>query len=331
MWELEQKKSAPTPKTFNPMETKAWLEISLVVNGELAEAVAEALSRYLPGGVVIESTAVEANAEDEGRPIGPLRVFGYLPVNDQLEENRRKIAEALWYLGRIHPLPEAQFRTIRDKDWTAAWKKHYRPIHLGERLLILPSWLDNPAPERISIQLDPGMAFGTGTHPSTQLCLEIIEAYYLKEADSPAEVEERAMIDLGCGTGILAIAALKLGAPRALGVDVDRQAIESARANAAANGVADRLTLGMGSLDEIRRGDFPLQRAPLVAANILAPAIVRLLDQGLGDLLSPDGRLVLAGILEEQAGEVERALRNNSLQLIETRRIEDWVALVAGD
>jgi ribosomal protein L11 methyltransferase len=311
------------------MQTKSWLEISLVVNGELAEAVAEALSRYLPAGVAIESTAIEANAENEGRPSGPLRVYGYLPVNDQLEETRQKIAEALWYLGRIQPLPEAQYRYIQDKDWTAAWKKHYRPISLGERLLILPSWLENPAPERIAIRLDPGMAFGTGTHPSTQLCLEIIEAYYLSESEPPGDSQAAVMIDLGCGTGILAIAALKLGGELALGVDVDPQAIESAQANAAANEAADRLILGAGSLEEIRNGDYPFRQAPLVVANILAPVIVRLLNQGLGELLTPGGRLVLAGILEEQADEVARALENNGLQTVESRQIEDWVALVA--
>ncbi len=311
------------------MQTKSWLEISLVVNGELAEAVAEALSRYLPAGVAIESTVIEATAENEGRPSGPLRVYGYLPVTDQLEETRQKIAEALWYLGRIQPLPEAQYRYIQDKDWTAAWKKHYRPISLGQRLLILPSWLENPAPERIAIRLDPGMAFGTGTHPSTQLCLEIIEAYYLSESEPPGDNQAAAMIDLGCGTGILAIAALKLGGELALGVDVDPQAIESAQANAAANEVADRLILGAGSLEEIRNGDYPFRQAPLVVANILAPVIVRLLNQGLGELLTPGGRLVLAGILEEQADEVARALENNGLQPVESRQIEDWVALVA--
>lgn len=157
----------------------AWLEVSLLVDGELAEAVAEVLSRYAPGGVAIESTAVTANEDDEGgRAVGPLRVCAYLPMNEEVEATRQRLEEALWYLGRICSLPAPQFQPVQEADWAEAWKKHYHPIPVGQKLIIVPAWLEPPSADRIPIRMDPGMAFGTGTHPTTQLCLEAIEDWF---------------------------------------------------------------------------------------------------------------------------------------------------------
>ena len=292
----------------------------MIVEGELAEAVAEVLGRFVSGGVAIESTAVTASADDSvGQAVGPLRVCGYLPANDQLEDNRRRLEEALWYLGRIRPLPAPQFRTVQEQDWSQAWKQHYRPIPIGDRLVVVPAWLESPDPGRIAIRMDPGMAFGTGTHPTTQLCLELLETYL------PADAV--AVIDVGCGSGILAVAALKLGAQAALGVDIDPEAVQAAQANAELNGVAEQLEVKLGSVAEILGGGTSLMKAPLVLANILAPVIIRLLDDGLAELLDPGGVLVLSGILDEQAGEVEAALRAHDLVLLERRQIADWVAM----
>jgi len=127
--------------------TDSWLEVSLLVDGELAEAVAEVLARFIPDGVVIESTAVTANLDDsEGHAVGPLRVFGYIPMDENLEETRRRLQESLWYLGRIRPLPEPQFKPIQKANWAEAWKEHYQPIAIGRRLMIVPAWLESPAP-----------------------------------------------------------------------------------------------------------------------------------------------------------------------------------------
>lgn len=307
------------------MVEASWVEVSLIVDGELAEATAEVLARFAPDGVVIESTAVSAEADNsEGRAVGPLRVFGYLPADERLEETRQRLQEALWYLGRIRPLPEAQFRPVQHTNWAEAWKEHYRPIPIGRRLMIVPAWLEIETQDRLPIRIDPGMAFGTGTHPTTQLCLELVE-----EILQPGYVREQEIdvIDVGCGTAILSIAALKLGAQRALGVDIDAEAIQAARENAQANGVAERLELGQGSLAEIRAGEFFLRQAPLVLANILAPVLRRLLDEGLEAILAPDGYLILSGILEEQAGEVLAAAQRHHLRLAEKRQSGDWVAL----
>jgi ribosomal protein L11 methyltransferase len=295
------------------------------------------LSRFAPNGVAIESTAVQADEEDEGRPIGPLRVCAYLPVDDRLEETRRKLEESLWYLGRIRPLPAPQYQSIQEADWAEAWKEHYHPVAIGSKLIIVPAWLANPEPQRIPIRMDPGMAFGTGTHPTTRLCLEMIEALFDEGRRKKDEGEIRSsffllpssVIDIGCGSGILSVAALKLGAGHALGVDIDPLAVDVSRENAALNGVPDRFEAGLGSVDEIRQGKFSLQTAPVVLANILAPVIVRLLDGGLGELLEPRGVLILSGIITDQAPGVEAALSRHRLNVIERHQEGDWVALLA--
>ena len=267
-----------------------WLEVSLIVDGEMAEAVAEVLARFAPNGVVIESTAIAANLENEGHPTGPLRVCAYLEIDAQIEETRQRIEESLWYLGRIRELPDPVFKTVDEVNWAETWKQHYKPVQIGERLIIVPAWLEAPDDTRIPIQIDPGMAFGTGTHPTTQLCLELLETYTPQGSD---------VLDIGCGSGILSIAALKLGAARAFGVDVEPDAIPAAHQNAAANGVAKRLALALGSVDEIKAGALEIQQAPLVLANILAHILMRLLDAGMGDLLAPSSALMIALILED--------------------------------
>lgn len=319
----------------------SYLQVSLTVDGELAEAVAEVLARFAPGGVVIESTQIIAESPlpplkrgessqpplvlGEGQVEGPLRVYAFVPVDSELEDKRQRLRESLWYLGRIKPLSEPQFKIIEETDWSEAWKEHYRPVLIGEKLQIVPAWLDPPDPHRMTVKIDPGMAFGTGTHPTTQMCLQSIEQVFRDNT----QYEIRNTIDVGCGSAILSIAALKLGAEHALGVDIDPQALESARKNAELNGVSSRFELGSGSLAEILAGSFSIQQAPLVFANILAPIIVRLLDEGLGRLLSPGGVLVLSGILEEQAVEVIAAIEKNNLRLSRTRQIDDWVTLEA--
>lgn len=303
-----------------------WLEVSLIVDGEMAEAVSEVLSRFAPEGVVIEATAVTVDEDDsEGHPVGPLRVCAYLAVDARLEETRRRLEEALWYLGRIRPLPQAQFRLVRQTDWSESWKQHYQPIAIGKRLMVIPAWLEAPDPNRVSVQIDPGMAFGTGTHPTTQLCLELLEAHFQQATMPFGDV-----IDVGCGSGILAVAALALGASRALAVDIDPEAIRATRENAALNKVLDSLEVASGSVGEIRQGRFSIRQGRLVLANILAPVIIKLLDEGLGELLTPEGSLILSGILEEQSGEVEAALLRHGLQVVVRQQLGDWVALEAG-
>src|SRR5512140_3595482 len=246
-----------------------WLEVSLTVNGELAEAVADVLARFAPNGVTTEQGVKFMHDEDEGTASGPILVRAYLPVDEQLEERRAKLEEALYYLGRIQPLPAAAFTPIADQNWMEAWKQHYRPIPIGRRLLILPAWLESADPQRIPIRIDPGMAFGTGTHPTTQLCLELLEEVFDGLHVLPGQTTGMRAIDIGCGSGILSIGALKLGALEALGVDIDPESITNSRANADTNGIADELVLGLGSVSEVLQGKFAWRSAGIVLANIL--------------------------------------------------------------
>lgn len=308
------------------MDQDAWLEVSLTVNGELAEAVAEVLGRFAPNGVAMEMEVSGFLPDGQGIPSGDIRVCAYLPVDENLEEKRSQLEQALWYLGRIQPLPEPSYRTVQETDWAEAWKQHYHPILIGERLVIVPAWLENPAPERVAVILDPGMAFGTGTHPTTQLCLEWLERLlWQRSGGDPAY---RTLIDVGCGSGILSIAAVKLGVQQAVAVDVDAVAVRSSRENALANGVADRIEIGLGSVEEIRRSQFSLDKADLVVANILAPVILELFETGLAELVEQNGALILSGILSDQQAEIETALKRYGFPRISARQQGDWVALL---
>jgi len=302
-----------------------WLEVSLTVNGELAESVADVFARFAPNGVMTEQGVKFLDDEDEGTATGPITVRAYLEVNDQLEETRQKLEESLFYLGMITPVPTPTYKQIADQNWMEAWKLHYKPILIGQRLLILPAWLESPEPNRIPIKIDPGMAFGTGTHPTTQLCLELMEVYFDQSLIQNRKSE--IVIDVGCGSGILSIAALKLGAKTVLGVDIDIESVKNSRENADTNGVGDELILGQGSVTEVLSGSFQFKSAPLVVANILAPIIIRLFDAGLADLVEPNGEIILSGILAHQAESVIAAGQAKGLKRSDQRQIGDWVAL----
>ncbi len=296
-----------------------WLEVSLTVDGELAEAVAEVLDRFATGGVVVESNVKYRNVEDEGTPYGPVKVYGFLTVDGTLEEKRHKLEEALWYLNAIRELPQAVYREIEDQNWMTAWKEHYRPIEIGKKLLILPAWIEQKDGTRAAVKIDPSMAFGTGTHPSTQLCLELVEDYVQSG---------KAVLDIGCGSGILTIAALKLGASHALAVDIDAESVKETHKACVFNQVGEQVETWLGSVDEINRGDFSMKQAPLVLANILAPVLIRLFDAGMAETITPGGVIILAGILAEQGESLRTAAESKGLSYVEERHSGDWVALV---
>ena len=304
-----------------------WLEVSLSVDGELAEAVADVLARFAPDGVMTEQGIKFLDDEDHGTPTGPIVVRAYLEINEHIEETRQRLEESLYYLGMIRPLPAPAYKQIADQNWMEAWKQHYNPIPIGQRLIIVPVWLDSPEPERIPIKIDPGMAFGTGTHPTTQLCLGLIEKAMM-ENGSPINHDPLSIIDIGCGSGILSIAALKLGATTALGVDIDLESVRNSRENADKNGIGEEFIIGQGSVVEVLEGGFPFTGAPLVVANILAPVIIRLLEAGLADLVEPGGTVILSGIMSEQAEAVIEAAQAKGLVLSEQEQMGDWVAIL---
>lgn len=297
-----------------------WIEVKIITNGEFAEALAEVLGRFVSNGVVVESVTEFNPHTQESEPTGAIAVFGYLAADETLESNRQKLAEALWYLGRIADIPEPQYTPIHDQDWMAAWKQHYTPIPVGERLLILPAWHQPKKDEsRTIIRINPAMAFGTGTHPTTQLILALLEEHCLPG---------KPLIDVGCGSGILSIAALKMGSINALAVDVDQQAVQSTLENAALNGIADeQLETGKGSVEEILTGRFTMKSAPLVLVNILAPIILRLFDDGLAELVEDGGILLLSGLLDHQEAEVTARAKAAGFEFIDRITDGDWVSL----
>lgn len=298
----------------------AWLEASIVCSGELAEAVAEVFSRFSPDGVVMNSVTRYDILGHEEIPTGEMQVVAYFPQDEQAEAVRNQLEEAVWHMSQIAPLNGLEYKLILDQNWMEAWKANYKPLKIGRNLIVLPAWVDPALAEsRIPIIISPDMAFGTGTHPSTQLCMLALEKYGVKEMD---------VIDIGTGSGILSIEAAKLGANRILGVDNDPEAIPSAINNATLNGVADRIVFEVGTHTDVLNHTDGLNQSPRVIANILSPILAKMLSTGLGDLVSAGGLLFLGGVLDHQAQELADLARSLGLTLRETLQQEDWVVLV---
>lgn len=296
-----------------------WIEVSLSVDGEAAEAVAELLQRYGHQGVAVEQEGIPPEQWDDGEAEAPRRltVRAYFRDDERAEAARLELETALGHLNMLYPMPTPVYRTIKESDWAEAWKAHYHPVRIGRRLLIRPLWAETTADGLIEIALDPGMAFGTGTHPTTQLCLEALE----DRLPTGARV-----LDLGCGSGILAIAAARLGAASVLALDIDPIAVESAQTNIVQNGVAERITVQQGSLESLVTS---ARRFDLIVVNILAKVIIAMCDQHLGQVVRPGGLALFSGIIEEQADDVEAALRKTGLQPTARRRQSDWLLIEA--
>jgi ribosomal protein L11 methyltransferase len=300
------------------VDKTSWVEVSLVATPEQAEAVAEVISRFTREGVVIEQAALPETTTSNNLLEDQVRVYGYFFADASVEERKHRLEEALWHLGQIQELPPAQYRLIKDENWMAAWKDQYHPLRIGKRLMIIPAWIENKYPDRLPILINPGMAFGTGTHPTTQLCLEMIESYL-----QPGQT----IFDIGCGSGILSIAALRLGAEHIIAVDIDAASVESTRENCTLNEVQDKIEIGQGSADLVRSGHFGLIQAPLVVANILTSILSNLLNEGMADLVEAGGLMILSGILDQQADGIITLAGDCGLRLLEKRGMEDWVAL----
>lgn len=289
---------------------KEWLEISVCVDGEAAEAVSELFNGYGRGGAVVEHrVAGGLGAHDD---VDEMRVKTYIPAEDGVLKQR--IEEALWHLGQLYPIPDPEFTVLGEADWAEAWKAHYGVLHVGQRTAIVPAWQSyDPAPGEVIIVLDPGMAFGTGTHPTTRLCLAALEELILPGMR---------VLDLGTGSGILSIAAAKHGAASVHAVDIDPIAVASARENVSANGVDGVICVENGSLEQAQA------TYDLVLVNILYSVILDLLDRGLADVLRPNGIVVASGVIDDQEVDIVDALAAHGIEVAERRRERDWVALV---
>jgi ribosomal protein L11 methyltransferase len=298
------------------------LEVSVVTDGEAAEAVAEALRPLAHNqSVVLEQRgAAEDLDPDALEPEVTVKI--YLPAAEDTAATRRRIEEILYFLGRLYPIPAPSFRKLEDKDWATAWREHYHPFRVGQHLWIQPSWIASAdatgrQEDDVVLTLDPGMAFGTGLHPTTQMCLQALE-----QLARPGI----AVLDVGTGSGILSVAAAKLGASTVLGVDTDPQAVAAARENAAQNGVAAQVTVLQGSLGSIASRPWDL-----VLVNILAPVIVEMLAMNqLLDYVSAESHLLLSGIIEPQLPDVVAAVEAAGGEVREEYSVRDWRTLVVG-
>jgi len=294
-----------------------WLELSVEADREAVDAVAEVLARYgYQSGVVIEEAQRPAGdgISLESDPSRPVTLRTYLHRDAAAAESTGQIQVALSLLGQLRPIGPLQVRILCEEDWGNAWKQYYPVLQVGQRIVVVPAWRRFRArPEQIVLRLDPGMAFGTGLHPTTQLCLQALERH-LKPG--------MRVLDLGTGSGILAIAAAKLQGGPVLALDKDPIAVEAARRNVRRNRLAGHIQVEAGTL-EAGHGPFEM-----ILANLLAGLLLDLAPL-LASALSPQGLLIASGVLVEQAGEVAAALSRAGLQMLEQPREDDWVALVA--
>ncbi len=302
----------------------AWLELSVAVDHEAVEAVSEILSRAAPGGTSVEPALelVEdglAARVDLGRPA---IVRAYLPVRSPAAA-RDAVAQADRELGHLQafglrPIGDLGACVVREADWANAWKAHFPVLRVGQRIVIRPTWRRHRrAPGDVVLALDPGMAFGTGLHPTTRLCLAALEALADRGALSGARV-----LDVGSGSGILSIGAALLGAASVLAVDVDPIAVEASAANARRNRLARRIRSREGSAPS---GEGPFD---VVLANLIASLLVTLAD-GLVEDLRPGGTLLASGIFADREAEVVAAFEQRGLTIARRWAEGDWVALEA--
>jgi ribosomal protein L11 methyltransferase len=313
---------APGDAPEAPPLAGAWLELSVEADVEAVEAVSEILGRFAPGGTSVEP-AFELVEEGLGARIDPTRpsiVRAYVPARDPAaaECAAAETAEALGHLQAfgLRPIGELATRTVHEADWAEAWKAHFPVLRVGRRIVIKPTWRDHvPAPGDVVLDLDPGMAFGTGLHPTTRLCLAATEAVAERGL-----LDGTRVLDVGCGSGILAIAAVGLGAASVTGLDTDPIAVEATTANAARNGLQRRIVARAGSLPS---GDAPHD---LLLANLIASVLITLAGS-LRDELRPRGTLLASGIFEDREADVRAAFEAAGLYVTERWIEGEWVAL----
>ncbi len=285
-----------------------WLQVRLAITPEQAETYEDALL----GVGAVSVTFMDAEDQPIFEPdLGttPLWSNTHLLALFEADTDPANLVAHLQLLTGGE-LPAHEIEHIEDQDWERSWMDNFQPMRFGQRLWIVPSWHAAPQPEAVNLLLDPGLAFGTGTHPTTALCLEWLDGQDLNDCT---------VIDFGCGSGILAIAALLLGAPQAIGTDIDPQALEASRDNTGRNGIDP------ARFPVYLPADMPQQPAEVVVANILAGPLVSLAPQ-ITALVKAGGRLALSGFLAEQAEEVRTAYAD-TFDLDPTAIKDGWVRI----
>ncbi|WP_020587931.1 50S ribosomal protein L11 methyltransferase [Desulfobacter curvatus] len=242
-------------------------------------------------------------------------IIGYLPDTDDSDIIISKIKERLAKLSEMAVQVDVLSEIVDEKDWAHAWKEYFNVTRITDKIVVKPEWKEyTPVPGEIVIHIDPGMAFGTGTHPTTSMCLALLEEYV-----RPGKT----LLDVGCGSGILMIGAAKMGAGTMTGIDVDPVAVDITRQNLEKNAIApDHFTLGAATLEKT-----PEIQYDLICANIIAQVIAAIMPD-IAARLAPDGNAILSGIIEERVPDIYTALERQNLECVKKITQEEWVALV---
>lgn len=295
-----------------------WLQLKAQIAPAQADTLEELLTAEGASAITLQDAHDEPVFEPE-RGTTPLWhetvLTGLYDSLEGVEEMLDRVRQAWAMEYPDEPCPEIEYELLADRDWEREWMDGFTPLQMGERLWIVPSWHDAPDPDAVNLLLDPGLAFGTGTHPTTAMCLN-----WLDGLAGEGALSGRRVLDFGCGSGILAIAALRLGAARASGTDIDPQALTASRDNAERNAIAEG-DFSLALPEQLAAGTFDV-----VLANILAGPLVELAPT-IAERVAPGGRLALSGILANQADEVLDAYRGQGLIMAEPIERDGWVCL----
>lgn len=307
-----------------------WTELCIHTTNEAIEPISNILHEAGAGGVVIEDSQeldkdrktaygeiYELDPDDY--PDEGVRLKAYLPVNSFLGETVSEIKQAInnLLLFDIDIGPSnISLSEVNEEDWATAWKKYYKPVKISDRITITPTWEDYQpvSTDELIIELDPGMAFGTGTHPTTVLSIQALEQY-LKKGDQ--------VIDVGCGSGVLSIASVRLGAEEVLALDLDDAAVHSTKLNAKVNKVSEYIQVKQNNL--LDRVD---KQADIIVANILAEIILRF-EENAFRLLKGGGTFIASGIIQQKKTEVSNGLEKAGFLIEEVNQMEDWISIIA--
>jgi len=303
------------PTTDPPPAAGQWLELSVESSAEAVDAIVEVFRSRGINGVAVEPSV--SKGIDEGFTVvdGPCMVKAYIPLDDHSGEHVLELDHALWHLRAfdLSPLSELRTTVVAEEDWANAWKDHFHPVRLGQRIVIKPSWREFAAnSDDIVLELDPGMAFGTGLHPTTRMVLEAMETCVLPGFS---------VFDVGTGSGILAVAAAKLGSASVLAVDTEPVAVRVARENVVLNSASELVTVREGSVEQ---GNATYD---VVLANIIG-SVISEMAQDLARVLNPDGVLITSGIIAERLPMVEAAFADANLRIAERMQSDDWFCLI---
>lgn len=298
----------------------AWLQLKASIAPEQAEWLEELLLAEGASAITLQDAHDEPVFEPD-RGTTPLWretvLTGLYDDLNQVEAMIERVQRAWAEQSPDEPAPQIEYELLADRDWEREWMDGFEPLRMGKRLWIVPSWHEAPEPDAVNLLLDPGLAFGTGTHPTTALCLGWLDGLSL---DQRQPLGQTHILDYGCGSGILAIAALKLGADTAVGVDIDPQALQASRDNAERNGI-DESQLILDYPEKLGQGRFEI-----VIANILAGPLIELATP-IAARVAPRGRIALSGILSAQTDAVLDAYRAEGMIMDEPQEKEGWMLL----